>query len=142
LASLGSVDVIDVAKNGIAGMSQYDLVILGTSTWGCGDMQDDWEPYADLPNINLAGRKAAVFGLGDQRGFSDTFVDAMARLAASLETAGATLIGSWLTDGYGLSGSLAVRNGKFVGLALDEDSQSELTAGRLSAWTRQLIVEF
>jgi flavodoxin I len=72
---------------------------MGSSTWGLGDLQDDWLPYESLSGMDLTGRKAAVFGTGDQRGFSDTYVDALATLAEALEKAGATLIGAWPAEG-------------------------------------------
>jgi flavodoxin I len=37
------------------------------------------------------------------------------------------MMGYWSTDGYEHSEFKAVKNGKFVGLALDEDNQFELT---------------
>jgi flavodoxin I len=35
-----------------------------------------------------------------------------------------------------------VKDGKFVGLVLDEDNQSELTDGRIKNWVAQLKQEF
>ena len=40
---------------------------------------------------------------------------------------GGEVVGFTDTDGYDFSGSTAVRDGRFVGLALDEDTQSHLT---------------
>ena len=46
---------------------QADLLILGTSTWGVGDLQDDWFAGVQmLDGIDLKGKKAAVFAMGDQ----------------------------------------------------------------------------
>jgi flavodoxin I len=141
LKSLGEVSLHDVAADGIADMASVDLILLGTSTWGVGDLQDDWLPYETLSGMDLTGRKAAVFGTGDQQGYSDTYVDALATLAEALENAGATLIGSWSTEGYDFAESRAVQDGKFVGLALDEDNQSDLTEDRIAQWVAQLKTE-
>ena len=36
----------------------------------------------------------------------------------------------------------AVKNGKFVGLAIDEDNQSDLTDERIKIWVAQIKKEF
>ena len=135
LSSLGEVNVINIADSSPAAMNDYDFVILGVSTWGFGEMQDDWVGNESLDGANLQGKKVALYGLGDQSGFGDTFLDAMGILADAAETAGGTIIGHWPTEGYDFGGSTAVRDGKFVGLALDDDNQSNLTAERVTQWT-------
>jgi flavodoxin I len=141
LQTLGEVEVHDIATVEPAAMNDYDLVILGASTWGAGDMQDDWAGKETLPGADLAGKHAAVFGLGDQAGFADTFCDAMGMLADSAEKAGATLVGAWPTDGYDFSNSAAVRDGRFLGLPLDEDNQPDQTGSRIAEWVRRIREE-
>lgn len=122
---------------------QEGFLILGTSTWGLGELQDDWA--AKLPLLDQAdfkGRKAAVFGLGDQQGFPTSFVDGMGTLAAKLKERGALLVGSWSKEGYSFDSSTALdASGRFEGLALDEDSQADLSESRIAAWTEQLKKE-
>jgi flavodoxin I len=55
---------------------------------------------------------------------------------------GGTTVGFWSTDGYEHSDSKAIKNGKFVGLAIDEDNQSELTDERIKKWVAQIKPEF
>ncbi len=44
----------------------YDLLVLGCSTWGDGDLQDDFVDFEKkLRATNLRGKKAAVFGPGE-----------------------------------------------------------------------------
>ena len=70
------------AANAAPADFQADLLILGTSTWGVGDLQDDWFAGIQmLDGIDLKGKKAAVFGMGDQCGFADSYVDSMRTLA-------------------------------------------------------------
>ncbi|MGK7929678.1 MAG: flavodoxin FldA, partial [Spirulina sp.] len=38
--------------------------------------------------------------------------------------------------------SKAVKNGKFVGLALDDDNESDKTSDRIQKWVTQLKSEF
>lgn len=51
-------------------------------------------------------------------------------------------MGYWPTDGYDFNDSKAVRNGKFVGLAIDEDNQADLTESRVENWSTQVKSEF
>lgn len=48
------------------------------------------------------------------------------------------MIGYTDPDGYDFTRSAALRDGKFVGLAIDEDSQSSKTEARVTAWLSQL----
>ncbi len=141
LADAGDVTLAGIADTVLADFANYDALILGTSTWGFGDLQDDWIGKGDFSKVDLAGKKVAVFGTGDQQGFGDTFVDAAGILAEAAEKAGATLIGAWPTEGYDYANSAAERDGKFLGLALDDDNQDDQTADRIAAWCRQLKEE-
>lgn len=119
--------------------SAYDLVIFGSSTYGMGDLQDDWESYIDdLQQADLAGKKAAIFGLGDSSSYSDTFCDAMGKIYQVLKKKGVEVIGFIPTDGYSFDDSEAVVDGKFVGLALDNDNEPNETSTRIENWATLL----
>lgn len=45
-------------------------------------------------------------------------------------------------DGYDFNESKAVVDGKFLGLAIDEDNQSDMTELRVKSWVSQLKKEF
>ena len=92
--------------------------------------------------LDLTGRSVALFGLGDQVGYPDTFLDSICFLSDKLSECGAQLLGMWPTDGYTFRQSWALRDGKFLGLALDEDNQPELTDERLQRWLAQVCEEF
>lgn len=116
-----------------------DLVILGSSTWGYGELQDDWVAgIALLDAVDLTGRKVAVFGTGDSVGFADTFVNAIGILADKAVERGATLVGQVPAVGYSAVESLAVRDGNFVGLALDDTNEADQTPDRIAAWAKTL----
>jgi flavodoxin I len=141
LAPAGDITLANIADTASADFANYDALILGASTWGFGDIHDDWMGKEDFSKVDLAGKKVAVFGTGDQESFGDTFVDAIGILAKAAEKAGATLIGAWPTDGYEYSSSAAERDGAFLGLALDDDNQDDRTAERIAAWCSQLKQE-
>lgn len=120
----------------------YDLIIFGSSTWGLGELQDDWLSVSYLNSLNLDNKFVAFFGTGDQSGFADTFVDALGILYNDLKGSKAKFIGKWSTEGYHYSDSAAlVDEDNFVGLALDEENQGDLTDERIAQWVQQLLTE-
>ena len=120
-------------------IAKYDNLILGSSTWGCGDLQDEWYDAVEiLKSSDLSGKTVAVFGCGDSAGFSTTFCDAMSAIYEAAKSAGANMIGAVSTDGYTFDESASVVDGRFVGLALDEDNESDLTDTRIAAWTDEI----
>lgn len=119
-----------------------DNLLLGTSTWGAGDMQDDWYDGLELlKSCNLEGKKIALFGCGDCESYADTFCGGMHEIYDGLQDKGATFIGQVSTDGYSFEDSPAVQDGKFEGLALDEDNESDQTEARIDAWIEQIKPE-
>ena len=120
-------------------INDYDVIIMGASTWGYGDLQDDWVDVLDkLSDLQLAGKKVAYFGTGDQESFSDTFVDGIGIIHEKIKSTGAALIGETLTDGYTFDGSKGLEKGKFLGLVIDEVNQSDLTDERVEKWTEEI----
>lgn len=120
-------------------VEEYDFVIFATSTWGMGDLQDDWYEALDkLKTKNLSGKKVGLIGIGDQFGFGDTFVDGMGTIYEEIKDMGINLVGKTSTDGYSFSGSKAVVDDEFVGLVIDENNQSELTYERINAWVEKV----
>ena len=59
-----------------------------------------------------------------------------------LEKRGAVLKGMWPIDSYEFEDSESVENGMFYGLALDFDTQPELTDIRIETWVAQIRKEF
>ncbi|MBD0379555.1 flavodoxin [Paenibacillus sedimenti] len=47
-------------------LENYDGILLGAYTWGDGDLPDEFEDfYEEMDDLNLQGRKSAVFGSAD-----------------------------------------------------------------------------
>lgn len=138
---LGVSDVLNIANIDADKINSYDKLICGTSTWGSGDLQDDWDGF-DFSGLSLSGKVVAVFGMGDSESYSDTYCGGMGKLAQNLKDAGATLVGEVSTDGYNFEASDAVVDGKFVGLALDNDNQEDQTEARIDAWIAQIKPQF
>jgi flavodoxin I len=137
------VTLQDISQADTADFDDYQCLIIGCPTWNIGELQSDWEGFLpELDNINFSGKLVAYFGTGDQIGYGDNFQDAMGILEEKISELGGKTVGCWPKDGYDFSASKAVKNGKFVGLALDEDNQSDLTDERIKAWVTQLKKEF
>lgn len=137
--ALGVSNVFSASQLDAAKIASYDNLILGSSTWGCGDLQDEWYDGVEvLKSADLSGKTVAVFGCGDSCGFSSTYCDAMGQLYEAAKGAGANMVGAVSTDGYSFDESASVVDGKFVGLALDEDNESDKTDGRIAAWAEEI----
>lgn len=138
------VTVIDVAKLKSADdLKDYSGLILGTSTMGLGDLQDDWDGFVpQLKKADLSGKTVALFGLGDSASYSDTFVDGMGSLYEAVKESGANLVGRVAANDYTFDASTAVEGDEFVGLPLDEDNESDQTDSRIAAWVNQISASF
>lgn len=132
-------ELVDVATAGVEDFSRYPNLILGASTWGYGDLQDDWEKKLPLlKEVDLKGKTVALFGLGDQEGYAACYLDAMGIIHDVLVECGVATVGAWSTEGYTFDASVACKDGQFVGLALDEDNEAEKTPQRIATWLQQL----
>ncbi len=139
------VDIYDIAEVTQLDFMRYEQLILGIPTWDFGQIQSDWEEFwDDLGAIDFGGKTVALFGLGDQFGYGDYFLDAMGMMHDVIAQSGPHRIGYWPTTGYEFEASKAVteEGDQFVGLAIDEDQQEDLTAERLDRWCQQIHTEF
>ena len=139
IASKLKVEAIDVQTLDAGVVDSYDNLIIGTSTWGAGELQDDWyDGLKLLQGANLSGKTIAIFGCGDCESYGDTFVSAMGELYNGLKGSGAAFIGRVPTAGYNFSDSEAVVDGEFVGLALDDVNEEDKTDERIDAWIESI----
>jgi len=141
----GEIDIHNIADADPEDIAGYTNLILGTPTWDNGGLQSDWELFWDnLYSIDFSGKTVALFGLGDQVGYAEYFLDAMGALNDAVAGQGATVIGQWPVDGYDFEESKALNaeGTHFVGLAVDEDTQDDMTDERVSAWVKQIQAAF
>lgn len=120
-------------------ITEFDLAILATSTWGMGDLQDDWmDALESLKRINLHSKKIALIGVGDQMAFGSTFVDGIKDIYDIVKENGGEIIGKTSIYGYEFDGSKATEDDLFLGLVIDEVNQSNLTDERIKNWISSL----
>ena len=137
-----SAHVFDVSKLTEALVNEYDVLVLGSSTWGAGELQDDWyDGVKVLKKCDLSHKSVALFGCGDSDSYSDTFCDAIGILYEDLKDTHCKFCGATDTAGYTFDSSIAVVDGKFVGLPLDEVNEDNKTDERISAWVEQVKQE-
>lgn len=145
LFELELVDLHNIKDNGFAQIDEYDLLIFGISTWDFGELQEDFEAqWPDLEALDFSGKTVALFGLGDQEGYAEWFQDALGMLHEVVVGQGASPIGYWPNgDDYEFIASKALTDDKshFVGLALDDEGQYDLSEDRINQWCEQLLSE-
>ena len=144
-------DALNVNRASAEDLAQYQFLIIGTPTLGDGELpglssdceNESWEEFLPkLQDVDLSGKTVAIFGLGDQVGYPEEFLNAMGILYDFVVERGARVVGAWPTEGYEFEASEAVRDGEFVGLALDLDNQSGLTEERLNVWLKLIAPDF
>jgi len=142
--SNSAVELHNIKDVALSKAVEYDLLILGISTWDYGELQEDWESqWQDIGNLDLNGKIVALYGMGDQIGYSEWFQDALGMLHEQVVAQGAFMIGYWPNIGYEFSASkgLTADENQFIGLSLDEDNQYQLSDERIVKWCKQIESE-
>ena len=119
---ISNIEVIEITNAKTSDFDKFDVLILGLSTWYDGDLQSDWESYFDeFKTINFTNKTIAIYGLGDQYGYGEYFIDGVGILAEVVLENGGKIIGKWGTKEYDFSESKAEIEGEnlFYGLAID-----------------------
>ncbi|HXE39177.1 MAG TPA: flavodoxin [Azonexus sp.] len=131
-------------------MLKYDALILGTPSYGVGEIpgngvsgcfEPNWaEFFAKMPeNPDFSGKRIAFFALGAQERYADRFCSSLLPLVEKFKTWGAEVIGDWSTAGYNFEQSAAVVDGRFLGLIIDQRTQGMLTEERIDSWLAQVV---
>lgn len=88
---IDDVEIKNVADIKAEDLCAYDLLLLGCSTWGDGELQDDFIEFAqDMKALDLKNSKAAVFGTGDSS--YPLFCEAVDVLENVLEQCGSEIV--------------------------------------------------
>ena len=116
----------------------FDRIIMGVPTWFDGELPNYWDEFVPaLEDMDLHGKKIALFGLGDQKGYPENFLDGVGIMAEILEDQGASLSGFTSTEGYDFESSRALRDKQFMGLAIDYENQGSMNKERIASWIEQ-----
>lgn len=143
----GPFDIEEIQGNVAEKFGSFDALVVGTPTWNTGADTErsgtGWDEiyYGEMQDLSIAGKKVAVFGLGDQMSYSDNYADASGELYDVFESLGCKMLGHTSQDGYEHEESKAVRGDMFCGLLCDEVNQDELSDERVQNWVEQLKSE-
>ena len=145
-AELGTdvVSLFNIKDTPLTEMANHEVLILGISTWDYGEIQEDWESHwPEIADIDLEGKIVALYGMGDQIGYTDWFQDALGMLHEQVLAQGGYVSGYWPNEGYDFATSKALTEDEqhFVGLALDEDKQYDASEERIRLWCQQISHE-
>ena len=131
----GEIESKSVWDESPESFKNYKAMIFATPTVGEGDLPEGWQRLLDqMSEGDLSDLTVGLIALGDQYTYGDEFVNALGDLYDTVKKLGANVVGFWSTDGYDFEETTSIRDGKFPGLVLDEDNQSEETDGRLDTW--------
>ncbi len=135
--------IYDIAKSSKKDLESFNVLLLGIPTWYYGEAQCDWDEFfPTIEEIDFSDKLVALFGCGDQEDYAEYFCDAMGTLRDIIEPLGATIVGHYPTNGYYFEASKGlVDDNNFIGLAIDEDRQPELTVDRVLTWVMQIVQE-
>lgn len=125
-------------------MMEYDVLFIGSSTWGQGDVHFSWvDPVLEIEDedFDFSGKTVAFFGAGDSVKHGEHFCSALGKLYKTFTDAGAKAIGFIPKDGYKYEFSLAEMDGKLCGCAIDEHNESEKSDERIKIWIDALKAE-
>ena len=137
------IDMVNAEDITAKKIMEYNNLIIGVPTWFDGELPNYWDEFVpELEDMNLKGKTIAIFGLGDQKNYPENFVDGIGILGNILEERGAELAGFTSIEGYSFLGSRALREGKFIGLAIDYENQGSKNKERVKKWCEQLKQKF
>ena len=137
------VEMVNAEEISEALFMSFDQIIMGVPTWFDGELPNYWDEFVPaLEDLDLSGKKVALYGLGDQKGYPENFLDGVGLMAEILEKSDATLVGFTSVEGYEFESSLAKRGDQFAGLAIDYENQGSMNKERIAAWVESLKKEF
>jgi len=139
----GLVEVFNIGATSPEDMLKFDYMVFGIPTWNTGELQDDWAFFLPkMENMNFAGKKIAIFGLGDQNGYGFNFLDAAGILADEIFIQDGDVLAYWPADDYEYEVSLAEEGPLLMCLGIDEEGQAEKTDPRIAEWAQLVKKEF
>lgn len=140
---IDNLEVINAEEVNEENFLKFDNYIIGVATWWDGELPNYWDEFVPaMEDLDLSGKKFAIYGLGDQKGYPENFNDGVGLFAELVEKQGGEIVGFTSAEGYEFEGSVALRGDQFCGLCLDQEHQARLTKSRIDKWVEQIKKEF
>jgi len=110
---------------------------VGSHVWEDANDSNKWNVFFKLLNeLDMTQKTVAFYGLGDQVLYPNHFVDGLGLLYLEFAKHEALIVGQCDVDGYKFLESEGVIDGKFAGLALDEDNEYDISDARIENWLK------
>lgn len=140
---LPNTTVLNVEDIKIDDLNDYSNFIVGSATIGFGELHYSWDNFInDFSSYNFDGKTVALFGVGDSQSYPLSFAGSVREFYDALKDKNCKIVGEVSTEGYDFEESSAVVDGKFLGLAIDEDNEEEKTDERIRAWVNSIENSF
>lgn len=111
-------EVTNIKDAKIEDFDKFTKFIFATSSYGFGELQDDWfEKIELLDEVDFKEKTVALVGVGGLARHADSFCSSLVDFLPRIK--GANLVGQSDLDGYKIKKSSAFINGKFIGLCVD-----------------------
>lgn len=137
------LEVINAEEVNEENFLKFDNYIIGVATWWDGELPNYWDEFVPaMEDMDLSGKKFAIYGLGDQHGYPENFNDGVGLFAELVEQQGGKVVGYTSAEGYSFESSYALKGDQFCGLCLDQENQARLSNGRIEKWVKQIKKEF
>jgi len=140
----GPIDIDGMEGSLAKKFGEFDSIIVGTPTWNTGADTErsgtSWDElyYGEIQDLDISGKKIAVFGLGDQISYSENYADAAGELHDVFKDLGCEMMGYTSFEDYEHESSKSIRGDKFCGLLCDMVNQEDLSEERVTNWVAQL----
>lgn len=138
---------MEIGEADMETMSGHEMLFVGAPTWNTGADTErtgtSWDEflYEKLPNVDLTGKPVAVFGMGDSNSYSDSFCDAIEEMHDCFQKQGATMVGYTPEGDHEFEESKSVRDGKFLGLPVDNVNGLYELDERVKPWAKEAVSE-
>ncbi len=138
------LEVINAEEVSDDNFLKFENYIIGVATWWDGELPNYWDEFVPaIEDMDLSGKKFAIYGLGDQKGYPENFNDGVGIFAEIITSRGGQIVGFTSTEGYEFESSRAIKEDyRFWGLCIDQENQARLTKGRVEKWVESLKKEF
>lgn len=139
-----NLEVVNAEEVNEDNFMQFDNYIIGVATWWDGELPNYWDEFVPaIEDMNLSGKKFAIYGLGDQVHYPENFNDGVGIFAELVESRGAEVVGYTSREGYHYESSRAeCGDNQFCGLCLDQETQPRLSKDRIAKWVNDLKSQF
>lgn len=144
-AKIIKMSLLKLEKDALIGCSYWIVggSTVGSHVWEDANDSNKWNAFfKQLKELDMSQKTVAFYGLGDQVLYPNHFVDGLGLLYEEFAKHETRIVGQCPVEGYKFLESDGVIDGKFAGLALDEDNEDEKSDARIEGWLKIIGPDF